>query len=101
LAETIWASAGNETQPEISGIFMAFEEDRVRVAATDRYRLAERFAQLMEPARGTKEVIIPSRTVSELYKILSTGNGLVEVYFSESQVLFKFDETELISRLID
>ncbi len=101
LAETIWASAANETQPEISGIFMAFEDDKLRVAATDRYRLAERTAVLLEPARGAKEVIIPSRTVSELYKILSVGKGNVEIYFSESQVLFKFDETELISRLID
>lgn len=101
LAETFWASAANETQPEISGIFMAFEEDKLRIAGTDRYRLAERTAALLEPARGIKEVIIPARTISELYKILTAGKGQVEIYFSESQVLFKFDETELISRLID
>ena len=101
FAETIWASAANETQPEISGIFIAFEGDTMRVAATDRYRLAERTAKLLESVKGTKEVIIPARTVSELYKILSAGKGAVEIYFSESQVLFKFDETELISRLID
>lgn len=101
FAETIWASAANETQPEISGIFMAFEGDQLRIAATDRYRLAERSAVLKEPARGTKEVIVPARTVGEVYKILSVGKGEVEIYFSESQVLFKFDETELISRLID
>ncbi len=101
LSETFWAAANNETQPEISGIFMALEDDHLRIAATDRYRLAERTAKLLEPARGNKEVIIPSRTVSELYKILSAGRGQVEIYFSESQVLFRFDETELISRLID
>ncbi len=101
FAETIWASAANETQPEISGIFMGFEQDQIRIAATDRYRLAERTARLLEPAKGTKEVIIPARTVSEVYKILSISSGVVEIYFSDSQVLFKFDETELISRLID
>jgi DNA polymerase III subunit beta len=101
FAETIWASAANETQPEISGIFMGFEADSLRIAATDRYRLAERTAKLLEPARATKEVIIPARTVSEVYKILSISKGEVEIYFSDSQVLFKFDETELISRLID
>lgn len=101
FAETIWASAANETQPEISGIFMAFDGDQIRIAATDRYRLAERTAKLLEPARGIKEVIIPARTVSEVYKILAISTGEVEIYFSDSQVLFKFDETELISRLID
>ncbi|OGE88314.1 MAG: DNA polymerase III subunit beta [Candidatus Doudnabacteria bacterium RIFCSPLOWO2_02_FULL_49_13] len=101
LSETAWAAAANETQPEISGVFMAFENDRVRIATTDRYRLAERTATLLEPARSQKEVIIPARTVGELYKILGLGKGVVEIYFSESQVLFKFDDTELISRLID
>ena len=101
LSETTWASAVNETQPEISGIYMAFEGDKLRVAATDRYRLAERIAVLKEPAQSSKEVIIPSRTINELYKILGATSGEVEIYFSESQVLFKFDETEIISRLID
>jgi DNA polymerase-3 subunit beta len=101
LSETIWAAAVNETQPEISGIYMAFESDKLRIAATDRYRLAERTCQLLEPASGGKEVIIPARTINELNKILGTSKGEVAIYFSESQVLFKFDETEIISRLID
>jgi DNA polymerase III subunit beta len=101
LSETIWAAANNETQPEISGIFFSFEESKLRLAATDRYRLAERTCVLKETVKAPKEVIIPSRTINELYKILGTGKGEVEVYFSESQVLFKFEETELISRLID
>ncbi len=101
LAETIWATAQNETQPEISGVYMAFEDDKLRVAATDRYRLAERIAVLKESVKSTRDAIIPFRTITELYKILATGSGEVGIYFSETQVLFKFDETELISRLID
>lgn len=101
LTETVWAVSTNETQPEISGLFMAFEENTLRIAATDRYRLAERGVVLKEVVKSKKEVIVPFRTVSELYKILGTGEGLVEIYFSETQVMFRFDETELISRLID
>lgn len=101
LSETTYASAVNETQPEISGIYMAFEGDKLRIAATDRYRLAERTAVLKEAVASPKDVIVPSRTINELYKILSTSKGEVGIYFSESQVLFKFDETEIISRLID
>jgi DNA polymerase-3 subunit beta len=101
LSETLWAASANETQPEISGVFIAFEDDKARIAATDRYRLAERIVGLKGVVKGSKEVIVPARTISELYKILSIGEGEVEIYFSESQVLFKFDDTELISRLID
>lgn len=101
LSETIWAAAVNETQPEISGIFLAFEEGKLRIAATDRYRLAERIVNLTQPVAANKEAIVPARTINELYKILGTGKAEIEVYFSESQVLFKFDETEIISRLVD
>src|SRR3989338_7196242 len=101
LSETVWASSQNETQPEISGIFMAFEEGKLRLAATDRYRLAERMVVLDQPVSASREAIVPSRTVMELYKILCSSKGMVEIYFSETQVLFKFDETEIISRLID
>jgi DNA polymerase-3 subunit beta len=101
LSETIWAAAVNETQPEISGIYMVFEADKLRIAATDRYRLAERIAVLKEPVATNKDVIVPARTINELNKILGTGKGEVAIYFSESQALFKFDETEIISRLID
>lgn len=110
LGETMWAAAINEMQPEISGLFMVFSaegsttsgtEATLRLAATDRYRLAERTALLKNPVKQNKEVIIPSRTISELYKLLGGEEGLVEIFFSESQVLFKFNETELISRLID
>ncbi|MDP4000990.1 MAG: DNA polymerase III subunit beta [bacterium] len=101
LAETIWASASNETQPEISGIFFSFEGNHLTVVATDRYRLAERVGVLKAEVKEKKEVIIPARTISELYKILGAGLKNVEIYFSESQVLFKFNDTELISRLID
>ena len=101
FSESIWAAAANETQPEISGIFLSFDESKLRIAATDRYRLAERTVVLKEAVKGPRDVIVPARTINELYKILGMGPGAVDIYFSETQVLFKFEETELISRLID
>lgn len=101
FTETIWAASAAETQPEISGIYLSFEGDKLVVAATDRYRLAEHIIKLSEALAANKEVIVPARTIMELTKMLTTSSSMVEVYFSESQVLFKFDQTELISRLID
>src|SRR3989338_2576220 len=101
LSETLWAASSNETQPEISGIYFGFTENKMLIAATDRYRLAERTINLEQPVAANKEVIVPARTAGELYKILAIGQETVEVYFSDSQVLFRFDDTELISRLID
>jgi DNA polymerase III subunit beta len=101
LLETAWASAQNETQPEISGVYFLFEEKTLTIATTDRYRLAERVCELKSEVAEKRTAIIPSRTISELYKILGADKKEVEIYFSESQVLFKFNDTELISRLID
>jgi len=89
LLETAWASAHNETQPEISGVYFSFEETTLTIAATDRYRLAERTLELKSAVDQKRVVIIPARTISELYKILGGGKKEVEIYFSESQVLFK------------
>lgn len=101
FAETIWAASQNETQPEISGVFISFEGNKLKVAATDRYRLAERQAVLKSNNVGQKDVIVPIRTVNELYKTLTLGKGELEIMFSETQVLFRHNETEIISRLID
>jgi DNA polymerase III sliding clamp (beta) subunit (PCNA family) len=56
---------------------MAFESDKLRIAATDRYRWPNAQQCLKEPVSGTKEVIIPARTINELYKILGTTKGEV------------------------
>lgn len=104
ISQVVFAAAVSETMPEISGILFAFEEGTLKLVATDRYRLAEKVIRLASQAQNSpsKSMIIPNRAVHELHKSLSAYEGSsVKIYTSQNQLLFKTDDTEIITRLID
>ncbi len=98
ISEVAFAAAFSETQPEISGILFNFEGGTLTLAATDRYRLAERGVKLLGEA-SPRQVIIPARAVSEIGRVM--GQGTVEVFLTEAQACFKTEDVEVITRLID
>ena len=101
LDQVSFAVSTNQTQPEISGVLFAQEAETLRIVATDRYRLAEFKLKLSEAAKATQEVILPQKTVVELSRIIGNQKGNVEMVFSETQVLINFNDTQIISRLVD
>jgi DNA polymerase-3 subunit beta len=113
LTQVLFAVSVSETRPEISGAYFNFNGDILTIAATDSYRLAEKKIKLLEKAKEEKEVIIPAKTLQELFRILSSLSGAsageeehedlekVEIYFEENQVLFVFNNIELVSRVIE
>lgn len=99
IAQTAFAVNPDEGRPEISGVYMKLGPESV-LAATDSYRLAER--QLPSQV-GEKEslVIVPLRAIQELARILSLISvDSVEVVVTESQIMWRLDDTELISRVV-
>jgi len=113
LSQVIFAVSVSETRPEISGIYFNFSDNVLTLTATDSYRLAEKKIKLKEKGKEAKEVIIPARTIMELFRILSglvgTGettdeeanNNKLEIYFEDNQVLFVVNNVELVSRIIE
>lgn len=113
FTQVLFAVSVSETRPEISGVYFNFSENNLIIAATDSYRLAEKKIKLLEKAQAEKEVIIPARTIQELFRILSSYSGSVvteeepenldkvDIYFEENQVLFVFNNIELVSRIIE
>ena len=101
LSQVAFATAVSETQPELAGVLFHFEGKELRLAATDRYRLAERVLETDRAVKQVIKIIVPNRAVSELGRILSLDNGTVEIQISENQILFQTTGAELISRLIE
>ena len=101
LDQVVFAASTNQTQPEISGVLFAQENNELKIAATDRYRLAEKKLVLKEKVLTAQEVIIPQKTILELSRIIGSQKGLVEIHLNETQVSLSFNDTEIISRLID
>lgn len=108
LGQTAFAVASGESRPELGGVLCTFQENKLIIAATDSYRLAERSIPLVKSTiTPSTAVIIPGRTVTELLRILGIeqDGGVVSaqvgIAVTSSQVLCTTGSLEVISRLID
>ena len=104
IDETVFCASSSSTRPVLSGIYLWGKEGTIKIVATDSYRLGEKTIPLEKKKFETElKQIIPARTMQELSRILTAAKKgkEVEVICSKNQILFKFDGTELISRLIE
>lgn len=109
ISQVIFAVSVSETRPEINGVFFNFSKDGLTLASTDSYRLAEKKIKLKKSGSIDNQVIVPSRTLQELQRILGSFKDPaaisdieeVEVYLSDNQILFVLGEIEIISRLVE
>ena len=68
------AAGRDDTLPMLTGVRLEIEDDRVTLAATDRYRLAVReFAWRPETAGISAAVLVPARTLADAAKTLTSG----------------------------
>jgi len=113
LAKVVFATSSSEARIELSGTLFTFNKNKLILAATDSYRLAEKIVDIkqenLEEGTGGQKIIVPAKTIQELLRILSglsedeeKGNGKeIEFYVNDSQILFTVDGIELVSRLIE
>lgn len=101
LLKVIKAAAGeNSIRSVISGILLNFTKKGLRFVATDSFRLAHGFDK-NQKYEDEISFILPSKTALELIRLSSDENSDVEVKIDDSQVLFSFPQTDLISRLVE
>jgi DNA polymerase-3 subunit beta len=102
INEVSFSTASSSSRPILSGVFMSGKEKSLTLASTDSYRLSEKKLDLTKEIEGEVEIIIPSKTLIEVSKLLSeTDKEELTLIISEKQILFKIDNIELSSRLID
>ncbi len=105
LEKTRFAISTEETRYYLNGVYLQADNHKgaavLRAVATDGHRLARMEVGLPEGAEQIPGVIIPRKTVSELYKLVEEGAEKVEIALSESKIRFKVGEAVLVSKLID
>jgi len=92
----------SEIRPEISGVLLDFQVTNFKIVGTDSFRLSEKTvteSNFKSNFQRGFRIIIPLKTMQELLRIVS--DGPVRMYIDPNQILFKNDELEVISRLID
>ncbi len=96
-----FAAAMEESRPVLSGIYFNLDGDKLILAATDSYRLAEYGLKLENKAEKKLEIIVPSRTMIELSRILADLDEEIKVFVNDNQILFSTKDIEFTSRLIE
>ncbi len=103
IRHTLFAVGTDETRAILTGILMVFEGDTLKFVATDTHRLAVKTAKTTN-GRGSQNAIVPARAMNELTRLLTDGEGDVQVTLSDNQVRFALPgeaDVQIISRLIE
>lgn len=100
IDQVVFAASSAETQPEISGVLLKLEGKRIKLAATDRYRLAEKILA-SEENLANKQVILPQRTAVEISRLIGFSEETLEISLGDNQAAVNLNGNQIISRLID
>lgn len=101
IRQTIFSITDNESTKLMSGELFEVENNNLKVVSLDGHRISIRNVELKESYNSIK-VVVPGKTLNDISKILSGGiDDEVTIYFTDKHVLFEFDETKVVSRLLE
>ncbi|HDP70178.1 MAG TPA: DNA polymerase III subunit beta [Actinobacteria bacterium] len=101
VKQVVKATSTDETRPILTGVLLSVNKNKIKMVATDSYRLAIKEVDLKKGIKDKIKVIVPSKTLVELMKIIPKESKDVSMCFTENQLIFKTGKTILISRLIE
>lgn len=101
IRQTIFSIADNDNNKLMTGELFELKGDELKVVSLDGHRVSIRKIELNEDY-GHKKVVVPGKTLNEISKILSGDmDKNVEIYFTDNHIVFEFDQTVVVSRLIE
>ncbi len=101
IQQTIFSISDNDSNKLMTGELFEVNDNQLKVVSLDGHRISIRKILLKEPY-GNIKVVVPGKTLSEVSKILSGGNeDEVKLFFTGNHILFEFDDTKVVSRLIE
>jgi DNA polymerase-3 subunit beta len=105
INKTRFAVSNEETRYFLNGIYFHKKKevkgDVLSIVATDGHRLAKFDFKFKGDENEIPGVIIPKKTINELYKLLLTFDGNVKINLNSNKIVFFIGESVLISKLID
>lgn len=100
LRKTSYAVSEDESRRIITGVLLAFKDGKLTVVATDGRRLALAEQEVEFPAELETEIVLPSKTVSELLRLIKE-DGDIKIYDQKTQAIFEYHDTTLSTKLIE
>ena len=101
IRQTIFSIAANETNKMMTGELFEVKGNILRVVSLDGHRISIRKIELKEEYTDIK-VVVPGKTLIEISKILSgETEDEVNIFFTKNHIVFEFDDTVVVSRLLE
>ena len=101
IRQTIFSIADNDNNKLMTGELFEIEENKLKVVSLDGHRISIRNIELKN-SYDHKKVVVPGKTLQEVSKILpGSAEEEVDIYLSDNHIVFEFDNTTVVSRLIE
>lgn len=101
IRQTIFSIAANENNKLMTGELFEIKNNILKVVSLDGHRIAIRKIELKD-SYSDKKVVVPGKTLNEISKILSGEvEDIVQIFFTNNHIVFEFDDTVVVSRLIE
>ena len=101
IRQTIFSISDNDTNKLMTGELFEVTGNELKVVSLDGHRISIRKIELKDSFDDIK-VVVPGKTLNEISKILSGGTeDEVRIFFTSNHIVFEFDSTVVVSRLIE
>ena len=103
VSSTVFAVSSDETRPALGGVLWKLSGKDTSLVSTDGHRLA--LIELTGVVNGNEdlsvEVIVPSKALNQINRLIGEGKQLEEMTFGEKYLQANLQGTVVITRLIE
>ena len=101
IRQTIFSIADSESNKLMTGELFEIKNNILRVVSLDGHRISIRKIELKNDV-SDKKLVVPGKTLMEISKILSGEiESIVCISYTNNHIVFEFDNTIVVSRLIE
>lgn len=101
IRQTIFSIADNDSNKLMTGELFQIYDNILKVVSLDGHRISIRKTELKN-TYNPRKVVVPGKTLIEVSKILSgEAESEVNISFTSNHIVFEFDNTVVVSRLIE
>ncbi len=101
IRQTIFSIGENENNKLMTGELFEINGDTLKVVSLDGHRISIRNIGLKN-SYDHKKVVVPGKTLNEISKIIGNDSEKeVVIFINEKHIIFEFDNTVVVSRLIE
>lgn len=100
IRQTIFSISLEEIRPILTGELIEIKKGKLNMVSVDGFRISIRSKEIITDIQSLK-VVVPGKSLNELYKILSNDEEKIKIYFTDKHILFEISNSIVVTRLLE